>query len=250
MTIAQLHHEFKLEANKIDSNDRPDLLPAEIDAYLNKAIWLFVKSRYGSETPKRGFETDQLRISNLASLHVKSPELQPVITPSSLNNGIYEVKLTTPTLSYNYLALTRARVNIAKSGCTSTNDLIKVIETDDRANLRFIKPSYTWKRINARFGKSSDGSNNQSLYLDTGSDFTISNVYIDYLKYPNTVYLGSYDRSLIGLTTSNTPVQCDIDSAFHPEIVSLAVQELNRDLRDPQSYQISRDKTTKEFLNN
>lgn len=250
MLISQLHYEFKLEANKIDSNDRPDLLPAEIDAYLNKAIWLFVKSRYGSTQPLRGFETDQLRISNLASLHVKSPELQPVITPSSLNNGIYEVKLTTPTLSYNYLALTRARVNMGKDGCTSSNELIKVVETDDRSDIRFIKPSYTWKRINARFGKSSDGSNNQSLYLDTGNDFTISGVYVDYLKYPNTVFLGGYDRTSIGLGSSTTATECDIDSAFHPEIVSLAVQELTKDLRDPQAYQIIKDKTTSEFINN
>ena len=247
MDIKQLHYEFKLECNKIDSNDRPDLLPAEVDAYLNKGIWLWVKARYGSLQPVRGFETDQLRISNLASLHIKSPELQAGITPSSLGNGIYEVNLSN--LAYDYFVLTRARVDIAKDGCTSSNDLIKVIETDDRADLRFIKPSYTWRRINARFGKSSDGSLSQSLYLDTGNEFTISTVYIDYIKQPNTVFLGTYDRTNIGLGSSTTAVQCDVHESFHPEIITLARQEFERDI-NTQLPQLTIQKTKTELINN
>lgn len=228
MTITQLHYELGLELNKIDSNDRPDLLPAEKDAYLNRAINRWLIARYGSEQPKRGFETDQLRISNLASLHVKSPELQAAIVPSSLGSGIYEVDLSS--LTYPYFVLTRARVDIADNTCTVSKEEVKVVETDDRNNIRFLEPSFTWKRVNARFGKSSNAADTQSLYLDTNNKFTITNVYLDYIKKPNTVFIGTYDRTPIGLGNSTTPVECDIDSSFHPEIVTLARLEVERDL--------------------
>lgn len=233
MLIQQLHYELKLELNKIDSNDRPDLLPAEIDAYLNRGIWRWFVSRYGSEKPKKGFETNQLRISNLASLHVKSPELQVAITPTSLGSGIYEVKLSS--LTYDYFVLTRARTDITKSNCTHSKDTVKIVETDDDNTIRFLKPSFIWKRVNARFGKSSDGTANQSIYFDTGSDFTISSVYLDYIKKPNQVFLGTYDRTNIGLGSALTAVECDIDSNFHYEIVSMARQEIERDIyQDPK----------------
>ncbi|GIU70138.1 MAG: hypothetical protein KatS3mg002_1374 [Candidatus Woesearchaeota archaeon] len=246
MTIQQLHYELELEVNKIDSNDRIDLLPAEKDAYLNRAIWIWFKNRYGSEKPKRGFETDQLRISNLASLHIKSPELQPPLTPTLLSNGIYEVKLNN--LDYNYFVLTRARADIIKDNCTETQVQVKLVETDDMNEMRFLKPSFKWKRINARFGRSSDKSETQSLYLDTGNDFIISNVYIDYLKQPNIVFIGGYDRTAIGLGNSQTPVQCDIDSSFHSEIVSIARQEVERDLLN-QLPQLTINKNQLESIN-
>ena len=94
MRIDQMHYNFELELDRVASNDRPDFMPWEIDEYLNKGISTFVKTRYSvSNKLKVGFETNQKRIDELSSLHIKSPELQPPIVPIDLGNGRYEVRL-------------------------------------------------------------------------------------------------------------------------------------------------------------
>jgi hypothetical protein len=121
MLIDEMHYRFDLEVDRVASQDRPDILPPEKDDYLNRAINIFVKDRYGFDNPKKeGFETSQERISSLMNLHIKSPELQTGLTPINLGNGLYEIRLSS--LSYRYLFLTSAKVMIRKGQCVKTID--------------------------------------------------------------------------------------------------------------------------------
>ena len=72
MLIDQLHYNVKLEAERVDSQDKIDLEPVEIDAYLNKAIWVYLKERYSvlPDKPKRdsffcSFEGNSLSVKTL-----------------------------------------------------------------------------------------------------------------------------------------------------------------------------------------
>ena len=96
MLIDEMHYVFELGLDRVASQDRPDMYPNEKDNYLNRAIAEFVKDRYGFVESQRklGFETDQERISNLTNLHIKSPVLQPALTPIDLGNGQYELRLS------------------------------------------------------------------------------------------------------------------------------------------------------------
>ena len=249
MSIKEMHYEFEQELDKLSSEDRPDILPAQKDSYLNKAIHIWCKARYGIHQD-RGFETDQERISNLANLHIKSPELQPAIVPI-LTNGIYEVELsTTNNLTYQYLFLTRIRAEIKDDTCTKTTDNLKPHQTDDTFNT-FTKPSLKWGRVPVRFGKSSQTSTEQSVYLETDG-FTVEKVYLDYIKTPNTVFSDGYTHINGTLTDSGTlfdinSVNCDIDESFHHEIVSLAVEEVRSDLSDIQGTQLKKLRTQLDF---
>lgn len=287
MRIDQMHYNFELELDRIASNDRPDFMPWEIDEYLNKAIMRFIKTRYGLAANKTGFETNQKRIDELASLHIKSPEVQPPITPLPVGNGRWEVRLSSLGNNirgqyFRYLFLTAAEVVIKKGECTK-KIRHTAWQTDDR-KLSQTEPSWKWNRILANFGRSSfitlptdnpnitdkqydtaklitnDGNplerfNNdelKSLFFDTTDvngveQYTIDSVHISYIKYPNRVYFGGYDHIDLHSVTGNEQIHCDIDEAFHPEIVRMAVQYAQQDIQDQLGEQMSAKKIIEDF---
>jgi len=157
MRIEQMHYNFELGLDRVASNDRPDFMPWEIDEYLNNAILLFLKKRYKLDQARKAFEVDQFRMSELANLHIKSPELQPAITPTDLGNGLYEVRLNDLGNNINnqyfrYLFLTKAEITITKGTCTK-KIRVNLHQTDDNKTF-FSQPSFDWGEILAMFGKS------------------------------------------------------------------------------------------------
>lgn len=239
MVIDQLHHEFKLEKNKVDSLASMDYLPVEIDAYLNKSIWFFLKSRYKINQSNRGFETNQDRITQLSNLHIKSPELQPGIVPTLVTNGTYKIELKD--LDYEYLFLTKANCDIKKADCIKNGVRIKLTQTDDN-NTLYSSPNFNWKIVNGQFGKTDSGTatnvEKSALYIYTEEGSEITTIYIDYIKYPNRVFFGGYDH-IDGQSVSTDPkINCDIDAGFHDEIVRQAVLFAVEDLGDVQGTQI------------
>lgn len=134
MQIDQAHFQFQLLSDRIASNDRPDFNPAEIDEFLNLATINFIKLRYGVDrinASKLGFEKNQKSIEELATLHIKSPEIQPEIypIPNAYNQqGLYEFKLNDLGNNINgqyfrYLFLTKLELKIKKGNCIKTIDV-------------------------------------------------------------------------------------------------------------------------------
>lgn len=222
MNINELHYSFKIKADKVDSLKTRNLLPAEIDWILNESIQQFIDNKYGD------FENTQDLIDQLSSLTIKSPTTyQPGVTVSIVEPGIYELKLDD--LEYPYLHLVRLRAKCSKEGCID-----KVINgrevTHDEINKvllsSFEGPSYTWLNLPFLFGKSS--TNGSSIYLYTNDDFTIEEVYPEYLKLPTKVFFGGYN-SLDGQYISSDPqVTTDLPEGFHRRIVDIAVAETYR----------------------
>ena len=245
MLIRQMHHEFNLTADRIASQDRPDFYPNEIDDYLNRAIKMWVRRKYGSDNPKKmGFETSQERISELMSLHINYP-LQPAITPINKGNGIYEIKLNT--LAFPYLFLTGAQVVISKGDCKHTVDHT-MWQIDDRKNT-FNEPNFDWRRVHANFSRNSTpGTANNSLYslyFDTTDfqrvqQFNVDSVYLSYIKSPNRVCIGTYkhiDDTSTG--TTSAVVHCDIHEDFIDEIITLAAMLALGDMGDQVGFKIN-----------
>ena len=250
MLIDEMQHEFDQQVDRVSSQDRPDFYPNEKDVYINRSIKIWTKARYGTQNKsKSGFETNQERISNLMSLHIKYP-IQPALIPIDLGGGLYEIQLSV--LSYPYLFLTSAKIVIEKDNCTKTIDNTSW-QIDDNKNM-FNEPNFEWGRVHANFGRSSstviDGSNNNelySIYFDTNNrsrvqQFTIKSVELNYIKTPNRVCLGTYHHidDKINPPNVNTSIQhCDIPSEFHNEIVSIAVKLAFKDIQDQFGYQAS-----------
>ena len=283
MKIDEMHVEFKFQYDKVDSYDRRNLFPWEIDSFLNRAITLFLKERYDvDKSKKRGFETDQKRISDLATLHIKSPELQPYVVPTSIGNGRYEVNLNQLGNDingsyYRYLFLTKALVEIEKDNCVKLCE-VTLYQIDDRKNT-YNEPSWKWCRSLANFGRStytigvvdvpnttvnnpyynqnlevitpgtpdvSDYLNDriQSFYIDTTNNngtpqYTVNKVYLSYIKYPNRVFFGGYNYIDGYVDASSQPIHCDLPDGVHDEIIRIAVNLANNDLKDQAGIQNS-----------
>jgi hypothetical protein len=244
MLINEMHYRFKQELDRVDSNDRPDFLPWEIDAYLYKGILLFVKDRYGVHNKiKEGFESNEMRTENLRNLHIKSPESQAPVVPQLIYDGYYEVNLNQ--LEFRFMFLTDAYIEADKDGCTGFCDA-KQWQTDD-VKTTYTQPSFKWRRVLMQLAKSNSttGLNQDlgSLYFDTRDrygvpQFTITKAFISYIKYPNEVFFGGYDH-INGIYTAGDPqVHCDIDDAFHEEIVSIAVMLAQKDIQDPNGVKL------------
>lgn len=249
MLIDEMHYRFNLGVDRVASQDRPDFYPNEIDNYLNRAIEVFVKDRYGLNNRKDGFETNQERISNLMTLHIKCPGPQPPLRPTEISNGIYELSLSL--LRYRYLFLTSAKLVIEQDDCEKTIDYT-AWQIDDSKNL-YNEPSFVWSRVHANFGRSTAASTSNidlpSIYFDTldktgEKKFNIKHVYVNYIKRPDRVCLGTY-KHIDDLSPSavTTITHCDIDDSFHQEIVNIAVTLAEADVRDAQAFQIHNNRT-------
>ncbi len=89
MNINEMHYDFKVKADKVDSLKTRNFLPAEIDWILNTATQEFVDNKYGD------FETTQDLIDQLSTLVIKSPTInQPGVIVTTASSGIIEMKLS------------------------------------------------------------------------------------------------------------------------------------------------------------
>lgn len=286
MRIDQMHYNFLLGLDRVASNDRPDMMPWEIDEYLNNAILQFVKSRYTFlPQVKRGFETDKGRIDALASLHIKSPEVQPAVIPNEVSPGVYELRLNSlgDNVSgqyFRYLFLTKLLILIRKDDCEKTIDAT-TWQIDD-GKTHFNMPSWKWGRAHANFGKSTfvaippvnpnvgdsmdytailetgnparlNNDELKSIYIDTNNkygvkEFDIVEAYPSYIKRPNRVFAGGYNHIDIHSSNTDNPVHCDIDSAFHDEIISIAIELASADIQDPTTTQVRNQRNKEDLL--
>lgn len=243
MTVQEMHYDFKFKFDKVDSLDKPNFTPAEIDWILNEAQNLVLKTKYsGNNAQRTGFEVSQKRIDDLKTLHIKSPtQQQPGLVPVQSVGDLYEVKLSG--LAFPYFVLTRGRALVTKDGCGSKVISLESTQTDDLNDVEgspFSKPSYQWGELPITFGRSDSAANDDgSIYFDTQGEFTVDEVYLDYLKLPSKIYLGTYTY-----IDGTTPVQsaCELPEAVHSEVVDRAVAEVSRIVEDARFVQFRTDK--------
>lgn len=246
MTLDIWHYELELRANEITSQFKKRFNPAEKDAVFNDVILMWVEQQYsGNNHKKTSAETTQQRWDNLSSLLVKAPD-QPPLTPVNINDGVYEFSLSS--LKYPYLHMARARGVI--TGCTDKIK-VKTVQHDDIDTYLLDpdrKPSRgPFPRLIGNLGKSSTnptGAANpnpgeSAFYVYTDGSFAISQLYIEYFKRPAVVSLGGYN-DINGQPTVR--VESDIPENFHSQIIDMAVDELERILRNSGEFQLSSQK--------
>ena len=232
MTAQEMHYEFKLRYNEVDTQDRKDLNPAEIDAFLTDAALIKAKMLY------RTAEQTQANMDALATLLVYSPTTeQPVVGNQVAVNNVYEFK--TSDFAFTYMHLYRADISVSE--CSDNLPLV-IIQQDDLAHKLtnfHTKPSLKWRRAIGVIGRSSDGTG-ESIYVHTKGEYTVNGMYPVYLKVPNEITIGGY----IGIDgISRTATNCDLPEYIHTEVVDLAVQNALGIVALPHEYQIAQLKT-------
>jgi hypothetical protein len=242
MTIQEMHYSFKLKTDKVDSLNVDSFNDAEIDWILNYAIDVFVKQRYGVTNNKQtGLEVTQKRIDDLKSLHKKEHE----ILTSQVKPNLYSANLSqivnpsSQIITDDYWFTTRLRVDIKKGTCVK-NIGVKLVQTDDlneALSYKFYKPDFNWGRVLATINLDWN-EQDDSIYLYTDG-FEVLKVFIDYVKRPNKVWLGTYTTLKGDLVPMvNTPIDCDLSDSTHEEITTLAASLALGLISDPTFMQL------------
>ena len=235
MSIKNMHYDFKMKLNKVDSQKYRNFKPQQIDWILHEAYGIFIKTiaqpRLGSAL---GFETNSRTINDIRSLVVENKEVTPVEFNSTSLKAV---------LPEDYWFLVSSYALGKKGDC---EDVIqtRLVQHDDRHEVSpFDKSSFEWRESNYRFY-------NEGLRFFTDGTFTLNKVYLDYIKTPKYIHFadavagGTYKLpSGVVLTGYQNP---EVSPTLHSEIVDIAVLITTGTLQIPD-YQV---KMAKLNLNN
>lgn len=233
MSIQEMHYEFKVRANRLDTQHYQDLPPYTIDSLLNNAHNHFLEHyAYVSRLP---YETSQARLDMLSNLVIGFPE-QPALLPVEVEPNVYEVKLSTLVQPYAHLV----RV-YADGSCGLVN--VKVVPINSLNRMltdELQKPSVKWKRLLATLRKTSNDIN-PSLYIYGAEGITIDSIKIEFLKQPKYVFIGGYNSIDYDVCVQNNGINCnqyynigtppvdsEIAEVYHSLLIDIAVREFSR----------------------
>ena len=216
MTVQELHYDFDVKFDRVSSLSKPDFLPAEKDWLLNEAQSMLIKQKYNNKL-NPGFETSQKRIDDLKSLVVKFPAQAP-LSPTRVSSDLYTLSLSDLAFPYLFYISGKAKLVDPRNNCSSTA-ILRFIPHDDL--YRSLKDP--WNKTNSSsiiFNFASSPTPNQdAIYLYSG-DFEIESVYIDYIRHPLRINLGTYEY-IDGIIYP--PQSSELPEHTHNEVVDLAV---------------------------
>lgn len=235
-SVKELHYQFKLNMDKVDSLNGPDFNTAQIDWLLTEAQLVFIKQRMSmsSNSKQKGFEQSQKRIDDLGTLVIKFPN-QTGITPLNPSPGVYEVSFSSLLFSYLFLISAWADITISPN-CTKSVPLKFTQHDDYRTSLKDPFNEAGEEFIPYNIGRSSD-SNNESVYLY--SDFPIQKVYLEYVRYPLKVSSGTY-KYIDGVIYPEQSLQTATQT--HSEIVDIACLLAGISAQSPEYIQLKSQK--------
>lgn len=210
MNVKQMHTGIRLGVQKMDSAELDDMLPQEIDYYLNKAVERFVNEQYNYlKNEERSLEGHFVNDNLRTIIH---EDLLSVQTAGKYPNAI-QADMPSP------------------SGKTYRNYIFGRLKMNDGTvlNLRYIQPKTVKSYIET-------GDNKpifreypillfaNKMYVIGDSRRTLTNqeeIELEYLVNPNT----------IDITATAGQGDCDLPAHTHVTIIDLAIQEIIRDLR-------------------
>ncbi len=181
-TIERIHHQFKFEYNKLNSNHKPDLPPAFIDDLWYQAMLDYIDMFYSSNNSKflkYGFEQTQQRIDMLAPF-VVDVEISDLKQTQQFNVLKYNLDLPK-----DYIYHVRS---VANTDCGDSK--VNINQHDDiSSKLAYKKPDPKWNNILGTISKGTDNYYQLVLY----STREVNKVFLKYIKIPNKPFFGGYD---------------------------------------------------------
>lgn len=229
MNIQEMHYDFKMKLNKVDSQQYKNLRIPEIDWVLNEAAELFVKMVAEPRTRTYlGFEKNQRNTDDIRTLVVKDTILA--------TNGFF-------TLPNTYMYFIKGEVLISKNNCTKLGTL-KIRQHDDEYQISpFDTSSFEWGEVNGVF-------NNGGIEFQKRLDFSVDRLTLTYIKRQNPMFYaegfpGGKYTNLRGDVLEGTQ-DCELPVQTHREVIDIAVLLITGQLQMPD-YQV---KLAKLNLNN
>ena len=233
MNIKEMHYDFKMKLNKLDSQQYKNLRIPEIDWVLNEAAELFVKMVAEPRLRSHlGFEKSQRNIDDIRTL-VTDVEVAFI-------NDV-------ATLPTDYMYYLRGRVAMIKN-CTKLG-ILKIKQHDDEYEISpFDTSSFEWGEVNGVFKSG-------GIVIEDANDFTVTSLKLSYIKqidymhdaedFPGGTYNTLSGVALGGPGNPGTQ-DCILPNQTHREVIDIAVLLVTGQLQMPD-YQV---KLAKLSLNN
>lgn len=236
MTIQEMHYDFKMKLNKIDSQQYRNLRIPEIDWLLNEAQEIFIKNVAFPRVPNHlGFETSQRTVDDIRTI-VK----EDIILSNISGTTIFE-------LPEDYMFYISAKVKISKLYCGSKEVQIMIRQHDDKfQESPFDGSSFEWGDINATF-------DSRGIRIYTDGTFEIDELELTYIKKPDYIhnaqgFLPASQYKLPNGILLTDKVDSELPPHTHREIVDIAVLLASNNL-DAQNFQLKQYKLNLNQLN-
>jgi len=183
-----------------------------------------------------GFDAFTKRYQDLQVLMVNSEELGLTKVPGDILNS-YKVPLSS--LNHRMIVPVQSYVIANKGNCKKqVLDVIEVVKHEDikmKLNSPHYSPSFNYQETLA-----SISGDILYVYGDQEDTFTITNLFLSYLRYPVEIDIVGY------IHLDNTPsatVDCELENYLENELVELAVEEIADATGNNEQSQSSRVRT-------
>ena len=222
MTIEEMHYDFKMKLNKIDSQQFRNFLIPEVDWLLNEAQELFIKMvaeprlsfHLGFEKSQRN--TDDIKMLVVEKSLVDNKKIQKSVGYSCKRYDLPE----------DYMFFVRALVYGETGSCKNVPCVVKIKQHDDSNHISpFDKSSIMWREINGMFIENKLELELPDISEEPESD--LGNVLLTYLRKPKYMHYakgikeGKYQLNETILLTEKQ--DCELSPHTHREIVDIAV---------------------------
>ena len=212
MSIKDMHYDFKVRLNKIDSNQYRNIKIPEIDRKLNEAALIIVKS---ITRPRRSINSvlqyNQRSMEDIRTL---------IVDASPLTITQLDVKTFSVTLPENYFSYIKSEILASKGDCKNIKLEDIVRRHEDKYEEVYDISSFEWRECNLNFT-----GNTIKMFTDT--TFSIDSFKLDYIR--QFAYMHNAEDFLsTGYALPNGTVltgfqDCELPEVLHTEIVDLAV---------------------------
>jgi len=238
MIVEQLHKELERKWYLNGNNYRPGLTDLQRDQVLNESVFDYVEYFLHGRNPKElnfGIEFDQQRTDMLDTLIYSYPQ-EPLLVSSGVNTTENEHTFDFRNLTKPYKSYVTSRLS------TNCGDVkVRIEQHGDLSSVL----SDSHRRPSAKFREVPGFLRNDTVHIYTGGLFTVSGLKLTYIKKPNRVTIGTYS-DVPTVDNPNPPLlpktQCDLPEDYHPLLIEIAVQNLDRIYRDVPGMQIQTQK--------
>ena len=215
MTIKEFHINFGIELDKTQDFEYPSFQPEQIDYWLNKAQYRFIKQRaYPTDRNKPGFEENQKRIDDLRPLVRQSSTINPFLTGTTYNAFLPD----------DYLYLVRHRCITSDDTC-GEKSVGGLQVREDQINQMLKDPFWTPTAEEPLYYINGD-----TLIYETKGNYQLISSDVTYIKIPSKITLGTEYTDPI--PDSNTELLPEV----HNEILDIAVSMVLENI-ESQRYQ-------------
>lgn len=225
MTVSEMHYQFKIGLDKVDSLSVPNFIAEEIDILLNNAQEQFISQRAFSNNPKReGLEETQKRLDDLKNIISNYNTSTFTTTVDNKPNGVFV------DLPADYRHAIQEEATVTYTDCNSTTQTIQaeiVPISHDRYN-RIIKDPFNKPDKELIYRLGFEATTSERFEIVSGPSTTLTTYIVRYIRNPQQIRYGTQYQ------TPTTDLDCELSLHTHREIVALAVKNALEDIESPR----------------